>query len=111
MPIRWSALKVSQSLDEIQRLLHEAEIPLRECQAKASETADLPNLAGYMSERMMRLADITDNFIEGMQSRIKSMRDDIPQKELAREQKRFEQWLALCDGDEQKAKEAMTSFL
>jgi len=111
MPIKWSALKVSQSLDEIEKLLHDAEPILMECCQKANETAELPKLAGYISEPLVNLAyEITDR-LERYHQRIGRIRDYIPKADLAKEQGRFEQWLSLCDGDREKAEQGMRSFL
>jgi len=95
MPIRWSALKVSQSLDGMADLLYKAEPILMECCQKASETAKLPNLAGYISEPLETLAYEIKDRLEKYHQRIGRIRGYIPEKDLAKDQKRFDQWLNL----------------
>ena len=101
MPIRWSALKVSQSLDEMTDLLYKAEPILMECCQKASETAELPNLAGYISEPLMGLAYEIKDRLERYHSRLGTIRGHIPKDALAKEQNRYQQWLDLF-GDERR---------
>jgi len=107
MPIRWSARKVAESLDEMERLLDEAEPILRECQAKASETAKLPNLAGYMEQPLMMLADRVNYTLNYLRGRISRVREYIPKNELAKEQAHFEKLVAYFEGDREKAETTM----
>lgn len=109
MPIKWSALGVSNGLDEMDRLLNEAEPILKECCQKANETAKLPKLAGYISEPLMNLAYEMADRLERYHQRIERIRGYIPERDLSKDRKQFHRWLELF-GDEQKAKEAMATF-
>lgn len=55
MPIKWSALAVTEAMDEIQELLNQAEPFLAEAQAKAGKATGISNLPQYMSQRVHRL--------------------------------------------------------
>jgi len=105
--IRWSAFKVSRSLDDIEKLVDEAEPILRQLQQKAIETAKLPNLAGYISQPLEIFSYKIDDFLDYLHHRPGSIRDNIPKKELGQEQNRYQQLLRLWDGDEEKALKSM----
>lgn len=105
--IRWSAFQVSKSLDEIERLVDEAEPILKQLQQKAIETAKLPNLAGYISQPLEIFSYKVDGFLDYLHHRPGSIRDIIPKKELEQEQNRYQQLLRLWDGDEEKAQKSM----
>lgn len=111
MPIKWSARQVAESLDQMEKVIGELEPIIGKCRAKALETAKLPNLPEYMSQPLMTFADDLNYFVEKCRSRIDRIRGLIPKNDLAREQRRFEQWLSLCDGDREKAEQGMRSFL
>ena len=109
MPIRWSAIKVSQSLDEIEEIVKEAEPIFQKAREKAKEACQVPNLPEYMSQPIGGLEWGLKEDLLRIYSDIKRIRKYIPEEALAREQKRFDQWLDLF-GDEEKAKEAMATF-
>lgn len=46
MPIRWSAVKVSQAIDQVEAKLAEAQPFLDQAYAIAQEARSIPNLAG-----------------------------------------------------------------
>ena len=55
MPIRWSALRVSEAMDEIEGLIDLAQPFFDQAKAKAREAKTIPNLPGYMDNRLSRL--------------------------------------------------------
>lgn len=107
MPIRWSALKVSQSLNELESLLKAVEPKLRECEAKATETTKIVNLPEYMTQPLMSFTYIIDRAIDGLYGRISSARKYIPVEVLEREQAEFNKLLAFFNGDTAKAEMTM----
>ena len=111
MPIKWSARQIAESLDHLEKIIDEAQPILKLCQKNAVATTKLPNLPEYVSQPLMTFADDLNYFVEKCRSRIDRIRGLIPKNDLAREQRRFEQWLSLCDGDREKAEQGMRSFL
>ena len=109
MAIRWNALQVSQGLDEMEKLLSEAEPILSQLSAKATETSHLPNLAGYISEPLATFACEVRDRLEKYRQRIKSIREHIPKGELEKQQQALQKWLNFY-GDEVKAQEALKLF-
>ena len=55
MPIRWSALELAEAMDEVEKLINEAEPFLAEAEGKATKATGLPNLPQYMHQRLERL--------------------------------------------------------
>jgi len=48
MPIRWNALQVWKSLEEIEELVSKADVFLNEAKGKAREATRIPNLPSYI---------------------------------------------------------------
>jgi len=107
MPIRWSALKVSQSLDEMDKILDEVEPILQRLLDKASETSKLPNLPDYIQQPLGWLRQKTSDFYAGQKARIERVRGYIPQDNLQKEQAEFQKLLNFFNGDRQKAEIAL----
>ena len=79
MPIRWSAVKVSQAIDQVEAKLAEAQPFLDQAYAIAQEARSIPNLAGYIDGGLARLAcDIRERSAR-IQSGIQSARSCIPE--------------------------------
>lgn len=77
MPIKWSAVKVSEAMDEVEHQIILADAFFAEALKKAREARAIPNLAGYMDGRIRRLIGDIDR-IDNVKSAIKSVREDIP---------------------------------
>lgn len=107
MPIRWSARQVSESLDELDKILDEAEPILQKLLDKASETLKLPNLPEYMGQPLGWLKQKTGDFYAGQKQRIEKVRGYIPKDDLAREQAEFQKLLSYFNGDRDKAEVAL----
>ncbi len=82
MPIRWSALEVTEAMDEIQELLNQAEPFLAEAEAKAAKATGITNLPEYMSQRVHRLI-YTIEARERIRDSISGIRNCIPQDAIA----------------------------
>jgi len=77
MPIKWSALEVSQAMDEVEHQLNLAEVFFDEAKAKARDARSIANLPSYMDGRLVQL--ITDIERLGYAKRaIDSVRKAIP---------------------------------
>lgn len=85
MPIKWSALEVSEAMDRIDGLLDQAEPFLREAREVAVEATQIHSLPQYMHERLTRL----ESTLRGSQSvprrDVESVRKLIPQDALMAE--------------------------
>lgn len=81
MPIKWSALAVTEAMDEVQELLDQAEPFLAEAQAKAGKATGITNLPEYMSQRVDRLIYAIDAR-QRIRDSISGIRDCIPQDAL-----------------------------
>ena len=98
MPIKWSALQVSQAMDEVEHQLNLAEAFLDEAKAKASEARSIANLPGYVDERLIRLISEIER-IDHVKMAINSVRNAIPrgaiEVELAQRKSGVQQSLEL----------------
>ena len=86
MPIRWSALKVSEAAGMVEDFLNQAIEPLECAREAAREAKKIDNLPEYISEGFSRIIYTIDHAIGGSQSEpvgqiaagIKRVRDYIP---------------------------------
>ena len=88
MPIKWSALQVSEAMDEVERQLSLAEVFLAEAKAKTREARNIANLPGYLDERLVRLITEIER-IDYTKGAIKSIRKTIPEGAIETEQERI----------------------
>ncbi len=77
MPIKWSAVKVSRAMDEVEQQVLLADQFITEAKAKAEAAKKIPNLPQYMEQRFNRLIDQL-NRMEYIKGAIKAIREDIP---------------------------------
>jgi len=77
MPIRWSALKVSEAMDMAEEFVNKAAEPLEQAKIVAREARKIANLPEYMDNRLCRLlAQIGQ--IDNVKGAIESVRKSIP---------------------------------
>ena len=87
MPIRWSALKVSEAADKIEEHFNQAVEPLEQARIVAREAMKLDNLPEYMSQHFSRIIGEIDRAIGGSQwepvgrirAGVESIRKDLPE--------------------------------
>ena len=77
MPIRWSAVKVSGAMDEVEAQISLADQFFAEALKKANEARKIPNLPQYIDHRLIGLISEIER-IDRMKDRITSVRKDIP---------------------------------
>ena len=77
MPIRWSAVKVSGAMDEVEAQISLADQFFVEARKKANEARKIPNLPQYIDHRLIGLISEIER-IDRIKDRIKSVRKDIP---------------------------------
>ena len=85
MPIKWSAIKVSQACDEVEAQISLADQFFTEARKKANEARSIPNLPQYMDYRLIGLVEDI-NRIGRIKDRIKSIREQIPTLAIEAEQ-------------------------
>jgi hypothetical protein len=80
MPIRWSALELSQELDEAEAELAQAKPFIDRAMAKMREIRSLPHLPRYIDEPVMRLDyEIEQKLWLRIAAAIKGIRDRVPE--------------------------------
>jgi len=84
MPIKWSAVKVSEAVDKVEQQVLLASQFITEAKAKAKEAKKIDNLPQYMEQRLNSLIDQL-NRMENIQRAIESIRQDIPDGAIAEE--------------------------
>ena len=85
MAIKWSAVKVSEAMDEMELQLACAQPFIDQALAKVQEARRIPNLAGYMDDRLARVEwDIKEKF-NRIKGGIESVRKSIPQGAIEEE--------------------------
>ena len=90
MPIKWSALKVSEAVDEIEELMNSIRPTLWQMREKAEELREIPNLPGYIDQPTASMTFKVDNFNTYMKGYIERIRDRIPKDALEDERKALE---------------------
>jgi len=90
MPIRWSAVKVSETVNEIEELTKSMGATLWQIHEKAQELRQTPNLPGYIDQPTATMTFKVDNFNSYMKGYIQCIRDHIPKDALEEERKALE---------------------
>ena len=87
MPIKWSAVKVSEAMDKVQQQLDLAESFLAEAEEKAKAATSIPDLPDYLDHRLNRLIYGIERRSD-MKAAIESVRKDIPDGAIEAERER-----------------------
>ncbi len=85
MPIKWSALRVSQAMDEVEHQLSLADAFLDEAKAKAREARNTASLPDYLDNRLIRLIAEIER-LDHVKVAINSVRKAIPKGAIQAEQ-------------------------
>ena len=85
MPIKWSATKVSEAVDEVENQVILADQFIDEAKAKAEAAKKIPNLPQYVEQHFGRLIDQLDR-MENIKGAIETVRKDIPEGAIEAEQ-------------------------
>jgi len=78
VPIKWSALKVSEAMDMAEEFVNEAAEPLEQAKIVAIEARRIANLPQYVDERLASLKWNIERNLERMKGDIASVRSSIP---------------------------------
>ena len=77
MPIKWSAVKVSEAMDEVEKQVRLAEAFLTEAKVKAEAARKIDNLPEYIGQRLVRVIGDIER-IDRVKDSIEAVRKDIP---------------------------------
>jgi len=88
MPIRWSAVKVSDAMDMAEEFVNKAAEPLGQAKIVAKEAREIANLPEYMDTRLVGLIAQIER-IDNVKDRIKSVRASIPNVAIEEERARL----------------------
>jgi hypothetical protein len=97
MPIRWSALKVSEAMDMVEEYVNQAAEPLERARIVAKEARKIASLPQYVDQHLLRIIGDIDRAIGGSQfepvgrlkAGIRSVRESLPHRALDEEKKRL----------------------
>ncbi len=87
MPIKWSTLKVSEAMDEVEKQVSLAEAFIAEAKAKAEAARKIAELPQYVDQHLIRLIGDIER-IDNVKNSIKAVRKDIPDGAIEAEQER-----------------------
>ena len=90
MPIKWSALRVSQNVDEIEELMNSIKPTLWRIREKAEELRRIPHLPGYIDQPAVTMTFRVDGFNNYMKGYVERIRNLIPEEALEDELKAME---------------------
>ena len=86
MPIKWSAVAVSEAMDEVEQQVILADQFLAEAKAKAEKVRSIAHLPQYIDQRLVGLIGDIER-IDYVKKRIESVREDIPDGAIEAERK------------------------
>jgi len=87
MPIRWSAVRVNEAVDEIEELTNSIRPTLWQIWEKAQELRRIPDLPGYIDQPTAAMTNKVDNFNAYLKGYIERIRNLIPEDALEEERK------------------------
>jgi hypothetical protein len=90
VPIKWSTIKVSEGVDEIEELMSSIKPTLWRMREKAEELRRIPNLPGYIDQPAVTMASKVDNFNTYMKGYVERIRNLIPKEALEEERRAME---------------------
>ncbi len=86
MPIKWSALRVSEAMDMAEEYINQAAEPLEQAKIVANEARNIVNLPQYLDQRLVRrIIDIER--IDSIKNSINAVRRDLPDEAIESEKK------------------------
>ena len=86
MPIKWSALRVSEAMDMVEEFVNQASEPLEQAKIVANEARNITNLPQYLDQRLVRLI-IDIERIDYVRNSINAIRNDLPDGAVEAEKK------------------------
>ncbi len=86
MPIKWSALRVSDAMDMVEEFINQAAEPLEQAKIVVNEARNTTNLPQYLDQRLVRLT-IDIERIDYIRNSINAVRNDLPDGAVETEKK------------------------
>ncbi len=77
MPIKWSALRVSEAMDMVEEYISQADEPLEQAKIVANEARNIASLPQYLDQRLVQLI-INIERIDYIRNSINAVRNDLP---------------------------------
>jgi len=90
MAIKWSAVKVSDKVDEVEELMNSIRPTLWQIRERAGELRRISHLPGYIDQPTATMSFKVDNFNDYMKGWAERIRNLIPDEALAEERKAME---------------------
>ena len=78
MPIKWSAVKVSEAMDKVEAQVNLAQQFIDEAHKPAKEATSIPNLPQYMEHSLKGVQYALEGTISSIRREISRVRADIP---------------------------------
>lgn len=91
MSVKWSPLKVKEAVDIIEEHVTNAITPLELAMEEVKKAMQIRNLPQYMEQSLRGLDNDIQNYRSRLNTRIRSIRDDLPKDQLAYEERTREQ--------------------
>jgi hypothetical protein len=88
MPIKWSTVRVSEAMDEVEHQVSLADAFLSEAKTKAEAARKIACLPQYVDQRLVRLICDIER-IDNIRSAIEAVRKSIPEGAIEAEQERI----------------------
>ena len=88
MPIKWSALRVNEAMDDVERQINLAESFLAEAREKAETARTIADLPQYVDQRLVHLICDIER-IDNVRSGIEAVRKSIPDGAIETERERI----------------------
>ena len=88
MPIKWSAVKVNEAMDNVEHQINLAESFLAEAKAKTAEARKIAGLPQYLDDRLIRLITQIER-IDYVKEAIGAVRKAIPDGAIEAERERL----------------------
>ena len=86
MPIKWSALRVSEAMDMVEEFISQADEPLEQAKIAANEARNIVNLPQYLDQRLVRLI-IDIERIDYIRNSVNAVRNELPDRAVEAEKK------------------------
>jgi hypothetical protein len=86
VPIKWSALRVSEAMDIVEEFVSQAAEPLEQAKLVVNEARNISNIPQYLDQRLIRLI-IDIERIDYIKDSIIAVRRDLPTEALEMERK------------------------
>jgi hypothetical protein len=86
VPVKWSALRVSEAMDMVEEFVNQAAEPLEQAKTVANEARNISGLPQYLDQRIVRLI-IDIEQIDYIRNSITAVRNDLPDGAVEAERK------------------------